>query len=83
MKATSQIEKLPRSTKLKVDQWRDLSAQDNLLQTLGCRHSSPDICRNHSTPGKCAFVRKDQLCLLPPRSWKGIYQRLKERQLSG
>ena len=83
MKAGALIEKPPRSTRLKVDQWRELSEKDTLEQTLGCRHSNPNICRNHSTPGKCAFVREDQLCLMPPRSWKDIYRRLKERQSSG
>jgi hypothetical protein len=68
----------PEVREMKVDQWRPLSAQDTESQTLGCRHSNPDICRNHSTPKKCAFVRDDGLCLLPPRSWKDIFHKLKQ-----
>jgi len=65
-------------TGVKVDQRRPLSPTDSETQTIGCRHSHPDICRNHSIPGKCAFVRPDNLCLLPPRSWKRIYGELKQ-----
>ena len=48
----------------------------DLLRTLGCRHSNPNICKNNATPGKCAFVRDDGVCLTPPMSWKRIYQEL-------
>jgi hypothetical protein len=62
---------------MKVDQRRELSEIDNEHQTLGCRHSSPDICKNNSTENKCAFVRDDNICVLPPRSWKKIFDELK------
>jgi hypothetical protein len=58
-------------------QWRPLDVQDTEHQTLGCRHATPDFCRNNATPGKCAFVRDDNICLLPPRSWKKIFTELK------
>ena len=58
------------------NQKRPLTHLDSTHQTLGCRHSNPDICKNHSTPNKCAFVREDGVCLLPPRSWAKIYSSL-------
>ena len=60
------------------NQKRPLSERDTEIQTLGCRHSNPDICKNNSTPKKCAFVRKDNLCVLPPRSWKRLFSELRE-----
>jgi len=59
-----------------TNQRRPLGPQDSLRQTLGCRHSNPNICKNNATPGKCAFVRDDGVCILPPMSWKRIYQEL-------
>jgi hypothetical protein len=64
------------SGRKKIDQWRPLTERDSEFQTVGCRHSQPAICRNHSTPKKCAFVRDDNLCLLPPRSWKKIFTQI-------
>lgn len=58
------------------DQKRPLSELDSLGQTLGCRHSNPNICKNHSTEGKCAFVRADNICILPPRSWPKLFELL-------
>jgi hypothetical protein len=58
------------------DQRRPLTEVDSPLKTLGCRHSNPDICRNNSTEGQCAFVRADGICLTPPRSWKKIFGEL-------
>jgi hypothetical protein len=65
---------------MKIDQWRALSDCDSEHQTLGCRHSNPNICRNNATPGKCAFVREDGMCLLPPQSWKKIFMQLRKKQ---
>lgn len=59
-----------------TNQRRPLGPQDSLQNTLGCRHSNPNICKNNATPGKCAFVREDGVCLMPPMSWKRIYQEL-------
>lgn len=64
---------------MKPDQRRPLCSRDTLLQTDGCRHSNPDICRNHSTEKKCAFVREDGLCVVPPRSWNAIFHALTQR----
>lgn len=61
---------------MRNNQRRAITADDTLSQTLGCRHSNSDICRNHSTPGKCAFVRKDNICLTPPRSWNKLFRLL-------
>ena len=61
---------------MKIDQRRPLSEFDTEFQTLGCRHSNPDICKNNSTEGKCAFVSKDYICRLVPRSWKKILDEL-------
>lgn len=64
---------------MKIDQWRPLTHLDDEDRTLGCRHSNPNICKNNATPEKCAFVREDQVCLLPPRSWSGILAEIKRR----
>ena len=61
---------------MKVDQRRPLGAQDSERQTFGCRHATPDNCRNNATPGKCAFVRGDNICLLPPRCWSRLSEQL-------
>lgn len=58
------------------DQKRPLAEHDTLEKTLGCRHSQPNICKNNATPKKCAFVRDDNICLLPPRSWKKLFEEL-------
>ncbi|SVD31812.1 uncharacterized protein METZ01_LOCUS384666 [marine metagenome] len=63
---------------VKVDQRRPLTEHDTEEQTLGCRHSNPNTCRNNSTRNKCAFVRDDNICLLPPRSWKKLLKELQE-----
>lgn len=59
-----------------TNQRRPLGPLDSLDQTLGCRHSNPNICKNNATPNKCAFVREDGVCLTPPKSWKRIFQEL-------
>ncbi|OXE36262.1 MAG: hypothetical protein CGW95_08770 [Phenylobacterium zucineum] len=61
---------------MRPDQKRPLEELDTLSQTVGCRHSNPDICRNHSTENQCAFARPDNICKTPPRSWSKIYNRL-------
>lgn len=58
---------------MKIDQRRSLSDLDTEFQTVGCRAFNPNNCRNHSTEKKCAFVKDDDLCLLPPKSWKKIF----------
>ena len=46
---------------MKSDQRRPLSYLDTELQTVGCRISNPNNCKNNSTEGKCAFVRESLL----------------------
>lgn len=54
-----------------------LKPNDTASQTEGCRHTNPDICGSNSVPHLCAFVRKDGICLKPPRSWGKQYLLLK------
>ncbi len=53
-----------------------LKPADSDTQTEGCRHSNPDNCASHSLPNICAFVRRDGMCLRPPRSWPKRYKLL-------
>jgi hypothetical protein len=57
---------------------RPLHPLESLTQTIGCRHSDPEICRNNSTPKKCAFVRTDKACFMPPKSWPRLFAELSE-----
>jgi hypothetical protein len=68
---------------MKINQRRPLSDLDEEFQTLGCRRSDPDGCKNNSTEGKCAFVRDDELCLLPPQSWKRLFAELRALEGKG
>ena len=58
-----------------------LKPLDSESQTQGCRHTNPDVCANHSLPQKCAFVREDGICFLPPKSWPKQYRQLKTKWL--
>jgi len=49
---------------------------DTLEQTIGCRHSKPQMCGKALLTNVCAYVRKDGACLAPPRSWERLYSRL-------
>lgn len=64
--------------KLIVAQNEKLNELDTELQTYGCHHSNPDICSSNSLDKICAFVNSNCICKLPPRSWKKIYQKLRE-----
>jgi hypothetical protein len=57
-----------------------LNTVDTEKQTFGCRHTNPDICANNGIAGKCAFTRKDNICLIPPSSWPKHFQVLKAKQ---
>ncbi len=59
-----------------------LEPQDTSEQTVGCRHTNPDICAKHSMPAVCAFVRADGMCLAPPKSWPKQFKKL-ARQANG
>ena len=52
---------------------------DTDQQTVGCRHTNPDICAKHSMASVCAFVRSDGTCLSPPKSWPRQYAKLNQR----
>lgn len=56
-----------------------LQVGDTEAQTVGCRHTNPDICAKHSLDDVCAFTRDDGMCLAPPKSWSRQYQKLSER----
>jgi hypothetical protein len=49
---------------------------DSEKQTQGCRHTDSNFCGKNSIPGVCAFVRKDNICLSPPKTWKTQFQKL-------
>ena len=49
---------------------------DSENQTHGCRHTNPNFCGKNSVPGICAFVRKDNICLSPPNTWKKRFQKM-------
>ena len=49
---------------------------DSETQTHACRATDPSSCAKNSVPGLCAFVRKDNICLSPPLSWKKQYGKL-------
>lgn len=52
---------------------------DTDKQTEGCRHTNPDICSKNRIQSKCAFVRNDNLCLSPLKSWPKQYLKLKSQ----
>ena len=62
---------------MKINQRRPLNHLDSELQTLGCRIANPNNCKNNLTENKCAFVREDELCLMPLKSWKKLFAELK------
>jgi len=45
-------------------------------QTLGCRHTDPDICAKNGLPKVCAMVRADKMCYAAPQSWAKQLQKL-------
>jgi hypothetical protein len=54
---------------------------DTETQTFGCRQANPSACRNNLVAKVCAFVRSDNICLSPPRSWKKQFAKLKAKFL--
>jgi len=61
---------------MKVDRNTPLHPEDSMIQTQGCRRSSPQVCRDMDMSSVCAFVRNDGLCLKPPNSWATQYKTL-------
>jgi hypothetical protein len=56
-----------------------LHSKDTETMTFGCRQTSPDNCTKNSLPDICAFVRKDQMCLSPPATWRRKFKELKNK----
>ena len=54
-----------------------LQPLDSATQTVGCRHTNPDICAKNGLPKVCALVRADKMCYAPPQSWAKQFQKLK------
>ncbi len=57
-----------------------LNPQDTQRQTVGCRHTNPDICGKNGMADVCAFVRSDGICLSPPRSWPKQFTKLMSKK---
>lgn len=57
-----------------------LNEGDTEFQTYGCRATNPDICANNCLNNVCAFVREDNICKQPSKSWKKKYEELKEQK---
>ena len=60
--------------------WQPLAPGDTSTETIGCRHTNPDICGKNGLYAVCAFIRDDGMCLQPPRSWAKQYQKLLEQK---
>ena len=56
-----------------------LNPKDTETQTVGCRHTQPDICAKNRMPRKCAFVNSDGMCYAPPRTWPDQFRKLKQQ----
>lgn len=57
-----------------------LNKNDTQKETMGCRHTNPDICSKNSLEGVCAFVRNDGVCKSPPKTWAKQYVKIKMRK---
>lgn len=55
-----------------------LNSQDDTKQTFGCRHTNSEICSSNRLGNICAFVRSDNVCKKPPRTWGKIFKNLSE-----
>ena len=49
---------------------------DEKFQTVGCRHTNPEICGKNGMRGVCAFVNANGICYSPPARWAKQYDRL-------
>lgn len=58
-----------------------LHVLDTEKQTYGCRHTNSSICGKNLLPEICAFVRSDNICLAPPRSWGKQFNKLKSQEI--
>jgi len=53
-----------------------LHREDSEVQTYGCRHTNPDICKFNRMEDICAFASDDRICKNPSRAWKKKYNEL-------
>ena len=60
-----------------------LEPGDSATQTIGCRHTNPDICAKNAMPSVCALVRADGICLAPPKSWPKQHEKLLQLRANG
>ena len=67
-------------SRIKVAFNNPLNDGDTEYQTYGCRQNNPEICSSNSMDGICAFIREDNICKKPSRSWKKKYNELKEAE---
>ena len=51
---------------------------DSEQQTIGCRHTNPEICSKNALTTVCAFARADGMCLAPPTSWAKQFRKLQQ-----
>ncbi len=59
-----------------------LHVLDAPTETKGCRHTNPDICGKNGLSGTCAFVRPDNICKAPPRTWKKQFEKLSNARMA-
>lgn len=71
---------MSRPTKQSLRHHEPLRPGDTEQQTVGCRHSNPEICAKNSLADVCAFVRVDGICLSPPLKWPQQFQRLRAKR---
>lgn len=57
-----------------------LHSKDTAEKTYGCRHTNPDNCSKNSLEQVCAFVRRDNICQSPSKSWPKQFKRLLDKQ---
>jgi len=67
---------------LLIDRNAVLKSQDSPYQTYGCRHYNPNICKDNGMENICAFVKADNICKKPPRSWTKQYEKLSKKDSS-
>ncbi|WP_101908557.1 hypothetical protein [Marasmitruncus massiliensis] len=53
-----------------------LKTNDTPFQTIGCRHTNPDICGSNGLANICAFSREDGICRKPSSAWKKQFAKL-------
>mgnify|MGYP003382953883 CR=1 FL=1 len=57
-----------------------LHSRESEKQTVGGRHTNPDICSRYDLPRVCAFASSDKMCLAPPKSWPKQFRKLDQER---